>query len=91
MALYGIIGGGGQMPRIELAIGGKAATQMYEWWRMKFDISWTPIKYPFRRSETRDRQFCRYELPSRLAKIPVERDRRYIQLKRAPAFISVSR
>ena len=72
MAIYGITAAEANA-EIELAIGGKAATQMYEG-EKKFDIR-IRYQYPFRRSETEIGNLL--IRTSTGAKDPVEGDRRY--------------
>jgi cobalt-zinc-cadmium resistance protein CzcA len=81
MALYGITAAEANA-EIELAIGGKAATQMYEG-EKKFDIR-IRYQYPFRRSETEIGNLL--IRTSAGAKIPLK-EIADIQLKSGPAFI----
>jgi heavy metal efflux system protein len=81
MALYGITAAEANA-EIELAIGGKAATQMYEG-EKKFDIR-IRYQYPFRRSETEIGNLL--IRTSSGSKIPLK-EIADIQLKSGPAFI----
>jgi len=81
MALYGITAVEANA-EIELAIGGKAATQMYEG-EKKFDIR-VRYQYPFRRSETEIGNLL--IRTSSGGKIPLK-EIADIQLKSGPAFI----
>ena len=81
MALYGITATEANA-EIELAIGGKAATQMYEG-EKKFDIR-IRYQYPFRRSETEIGNLL--IRTSSGSKIPLK-EIADIQLKSGPAFI----
>jgi cobalt-zinc-cadmium resistance protein CzcA len=81
MAIYGITAAEANA-EIELAIGGKAATQMYEG-EKKFDIR-IRYQYPFRRSETEIANLL--IRTSTGGKIPLK-EIADIQLKSGPAFI----
>ena len=81
MALYGITSGEANAV-IELAIGGKAATQMYEG-EKKFDIR-VRYQFPFRSSET---EIGNLMIPTSTGtKIPLK-EIADIQLRSGPAFI----